>query len=389
MNIAFVHSIFPSGGAERVTYDIARYLHGKDYRTYIFTSKVNKRLYTDEMKRVATLVKIPCTKAKSVAIEEFVRLFKIDILVQVAAPVARIKEIREHTGVKVVYANHGQPFWQSHSIIAHRQNIFFKKILWKLYWHKIYSDSQGGKARRMAIDRSRKIYDECDVYTVLCEAYKQQTCAVFGIDPAESHITAIENSEPVREVVHYDKEKIILFCGRLQNYCKRVDLLLNIWSLVQHRLEDWKLLVVGDGPDTKEIKRLARKLCLERVFFEGEHHDVQTYYDRASVLALTSETEGWGLCLTEAQASGVIPIAFACSSGVEEVLKPDGVNGFLVQCFDQQAYADKLVEIAQMSEEKQLEMRRAMVRHRAAYAPDAISSKWKALFDKMMEKQFI
>ena len=45
-----------------------------------------------------------------------------------------------------------------------------------------------------------------------------------------------------------------------------------------------------------------------------------------------------GLCLTEAQAHGVIPFAFHCSAGVKEILSP-GVNGYIIPPFSIRKYA--------------------------------------------------
>ena len=67
-----------------------------------------------------------------------------------------------------------------------------------------------------------------------------------------------------------------------------------------------RAILVGDGRDGKMLRELAGELGLERVSFEGMQTDVRPYYAEASVLCLTSETEGWPLTLTEGQANGCI-----------------------------------------------------------------------------------
>ena len=58
-NIAFVHSIFPAGGAERVTIDIAQYLSKFDkYKIYVFTTTENKSLYDNSLTEYITNIKI-------------------------------------------------------------------------------------------------------------------------------------------------------------------------------------------------------------------------------------------------------------------------------------------------------------------------------------------
>ena len=50
--VAFVHDIFPGGGAERVTIDIAKYLSGHNlgYKCYVFTPEVVEELTTVPLK---------------------------------------------------------------------------------------------------------------------------------------------------------------------------------------------------------------------------------------------------------------------------------------------------------------------------------------------------
>lgn len=385
MNIAFVHGIFPAGGAERVTMDIARYLVNKDYKIYVFCTKINELLYREEMGAYVSLKLIPRSgKQMRRVVEALILSLDIDILVKVAVECRGLRHIGRRVSVKTIFANHGEPFWQRYVIMSHRQDSWFKRILWRLYWHNVYPDDKGRKAMRMAIKRSRKIYDNNDVYTVLCEAYKTQTCEEFGVDPSESHVVAIENAEPIRDKVNYDKENIILYCGRLQRMDKRVDRLLRIWAMAQHQLPDWKLVIVGDGDDKENLQRMSCEQRLERIFFEGERYDVQSYYDRASILVLTSQTEGWPLCLTEAQASGVIPIAFGCSAAVRTILSPEGIHGFTVPCFNEEEYARKLVHVARLSEEEKQTIRHASVVYRAQCAPEIIARKWKALFDELV-----
>ena len=107
-------------------------------------------------------------------------------------------------------------------------------------------------------------------------------------------------------------------------------------------------------------------------------------YDDASILCLTSTFEGWPLCLTEAQANGVVPIAFDCSAGVHHILAPSGTNGFLIPCFDIQKYADTLLHL--MNDESLLaEMQQQVLTKSKEYASEIVGEKWKNLFDKLLQ----
>lgn len=246
--IAFVHDVFPGGGAERVTLDIAEYLsqHRPDYQCYVLTPHIIEELNTEDVKRNITIIPIQKRKKeRSKDVERLIVSEKIDLIVQVVQPVMHIRDICKRTGCKSIFANHGEPFWERYSIIRRRKKSIFFKPLWRLYWERYFVDKR--HAHSIAIERTRRNYNDCDAYTVLCEGYKQEICSTLGIEPKNSKIHAIENSERIVENPTFEKEKIIMFCGRLENTSKRIDRLLRIWGKIQHRLLDYKLLIVGDG----------------------------------------------------------------------------------------------------------------------------------------------
>lgn len=380
MNIAFTHVVFPGGGAERITIDIAKSLHkGEgDYRFFVYTNDITEELLTEEVSShfIAVRKVSKNRKVRAAEIEKFIKDDGIDILIEVAARVPGIEGIRERTGCMVIFANHGEPFWQRYSILAKKSRSYMK---WRLYRRWIYEKLGWAKIRARKL--SRKDYNKCDIYTVLCEKYKIKMCKGLRIKPQSSHIVAINNSEHPVEHIRYDKDKTILFCGRLENVSKRIDRLLRIWGKIQNEIPDWKLVIVGDGPHRDIVEEQIRKEGLERVYLEGRTSNVSPYYKKASIVCLTSQTEGWPLCLTEAQAHGCIPVAFGCSDGVREILSPSGTHGFVVTPFDEDEYAQTLLQIIAMDESAQLKIRQNVVRKSGDFAPDVIAAKWKTLFD--------
>ena len=388
VTVAFVHNRFPAGGAERITIDIARYLKGVGgYRVYVYTTRINKMLMPEESDEILTIRHIPSQAIparRSAAIEKLIVSDGVDILVQVGKSLEGIDGIRKRTGCKSVVACHGEPFWQRYAIANRRKKGLIRKAMWILFNKRRYE--KGNLAMKKAVQRTRTDYLNCDAYVVLCKPYIEQVADILGYDAATSHIYAIENSDlPVRDVC-WKKENIIMFCGRFENWSKRIDRLLRIWGKVQGRLPQWSLLLVGDGPDAPMLRKMAEELKLERISFEGMQKDVSRYYDKASVVAMTSETEGWGLALSEAQARGCIGIAFECSSGVAEILQPDGECGFLVPPFDEEAYAETLLRIASMTEQEQMRIRTNAVNKRLQYTPELIAEKWRLLFDRLVSR---
>ncbi len=385
--IAFIHEKFPAGGAERVTLDIVEYLHRNNtgYRSFLFVSEFDEELCTNAQKECFDVRVIPQGKGRAEAVEKLIVAEGIDLIVQVVYYLDGIKEIAERTGCKVLFANHGEPFWQRYSIIRKRKKRLLNRIFWHLGAEKKYVEK--GRALAIAVQRTLEHYNSSDAYTVLCEDYRLTTCRAFGIKPEESRIYVIENSERVVENVTYDKEKIIMYCGRLENVSKRLDRLLRIWGKVQERMPDYKLVIVGDGEYRESMEKQIAMDGLQRVEMLGWQSSVESFFRKASVVCLTSQTEGWPLCLTEAQAHGCIPVAFGCSDGVKDVLSPSGINGFVVTPFDEDEYAETLLKIAEMNDDERRAIRESAVAKRAGYAPGIILKKWKDLFDSILDKK--
>lgn len=376
-NIAFIHAGFPGGGAERVTKDIAEYLSrfGDRYKVFVFTTHIDKDLLTPAHTEFITLVPIPDNSVKELT--QAITANRINTLVQSSYPIKHISKIKNATGVKVVFACHEEPFWRRY-LTEHRG--VFRKIIYRFLpktLKPIFS-------YKIAVKWTAKAYESCDAFTVLCKEYVE--IIRKGLKLGENHhIYSIENPEYKIENICYDKDNMLLYSGRLDQMSKQLHKLLNIWRLIQDDMPDWRLYITGDGPDRDFLLKEAERLELKRCEFIGLQRNMQPLYDKASIVCLTSRTEGWPLCLTEAQANGCIPIAFGCTAGVIDILSKtkDGICGFCIEPYDEVAYAETLKVIASMPKERQHEIRKNAVKKRSEYAPEIISEKWRILFDNL------
>ena len=386
MNIAFIHTIFPGGGAERISRDIAMSINAgfpSKYNFFIFAHIIIEEALTEEYNTpFKSIDTCPIGKSETRAIESLVKKHSIDAIVLISRRIHDIKGFRKRCGCKVVFANHGEPFHLRYELALNRRNNRFKDLMWKLYRRKLYEDWGYAlyKAKRSCI----KDYENCDKYVVLCSEYKDIICKELGLAPGKDHISVINNPEREVSDVCYDKQDIILFSGRLEQFSKRVDRLLRIWGKVMDDLPEWRLLIAGEGADRELLRRMAREMGLKRIEFIGYQKDMTQLYRKASILCLTSQTEGWGLCLTEAQANGVIPIAFGCTGGIREILSPDGVNGFIIKPFDEDNYAAVLKDIAKMDEKERMALRHNAVNHVKKFSLSETAKKWDSLFSSII-----
>jgi glycosyltransferase involved in cell wall biosynthesis len=88
------------------------------------------------------------------------------------------------------------------------------------------------------------------------------------------------------------------------------------------------------------LQDYADKLGLERVVFHGQQDPVR-FYRQARLLLLTSEFEGFGMVLVEAQAFGCVPIAFECFSAIGEIIE-NHRSGFIVDRGDTESFVTTL-----------------------------------------------
>ena len=149
------------------------------------------------------------------------------------------------------------------------------------------------------------------------------------------------------------KEKLIIFVGRLE-YVKGCDIFLRALALL--KLDDFKLLVLGDGSQKKSLQSLSVKLGLKNLEFLGAVSNIQNYYKKAKIIVSSSRFEGLGNVLIESAFFDCIRVATPTAGALE--LLEDGKNGFISSDFSEQALAKAILK-ALNTDESVLENTRA------------------------------
>jgi glycosyltransferase involved in cell wall biosynthesis len=153
----------------------------------------------------------------------------------------------------------------------------------------------------------------------------------------------------------------------------------NLFRLIDaHRLyavlagtEAWPLVIVGGGPLERELKSYAREKAASHMDWRGyvRWNRLPLFYGLASAFILPSTTEQWGLVVNEAMASG-LPVLVSRVAGCRYELVEDGANGFLFDPCDVAEMAQRMAQIAQLSEEQRAAMGRASHRIVSRWGPD-------------------
>jgi len=173
--------------------------------------------------------------------------------------------------------------------------------------------------------------------------------------------------------IEKDKDNTILSIGRFterKGYKYLIDGFAEFIGVCKEKsIEPPVLKLYGFGPLLDSLKAQARSLGVDdHIVFGGEikkHEDVPAVIKKAKVFVIPSitdhnqESEGLGIVILEAMASGV-PLLAAASGGITDLVK-DKVNGYLVPEKDSRAIAGKLLYIFENPQEAENYARQGLV----------------------------
>jgi phosphatidylinositol alpha-1,6-mannosyltransferase len=122
----------------------------------------------------------------------------------------------------------------------------------------------------------------------------------------------------------------VLLLGRVEpGWPKGQGVLVSLWPRVVAAVPDARLLLVGKGPGLEPLRELARQSSaaanIDVAGFVPEA-EIEGVWARASLFAMPSLTEGFGLVFIEAMRRGLPVIASLADAGQEVNL--DGVTGY-------------------------------------------------------------
>ena len=212
-----------------------------------------------------------------------------------------------------------------------KQIIYFiLKFPFGFFFRKNYLSNRFNKASR-----------ESDAYVFLCERYAQM---VRGIVDREQRRKIVSILNPIESIEQDSsiKEKMVLFVGRM-DFQKRVDRLLRIWSHVENEVNDWHLVIVGEGKYRLQYQEYALQLKLKNVNFIGYARGID-YMRKSQIITMQSSHEGYPMVLIEAMMNSNVPIIFNSFEAAEDIII-NGENGFLIETYKETRFADMLVKL--------------------------------------------
>jgi glycosyltransferase involved in cell wall biosynthesis len=234
------------------------------------------------------------------------------------------------------------------------------KLLPKLRARRVWFAFQHGYT---ATDFKLRLYNHMDRLSLrsadrvvsVCQAFAPKLIE-FGVRSDRIHAlhnaaiptassSETERTELLNRLGIQNEERVILTIGRLSLEKGHADLVRAVGSLPSI-LRDWKLVLVGVGPEQKALERLAISTGIgDRILFAGHTSNVSCFYAIADVFVLPSHSEGSSNVLLEAMMSRV-PIVATSAGGNSEILL-GGHSGLLVPVGDSLGLANAIVRLLQ------------------------------------------
>lgn len=178
------------------------------------------------------------------------------------------------------------------------------------------------------------------------------------------------------------KENIVLIVGRMYEPPKKITRALRAWQHVEKDSisSNWKLQIVGEGPDLPMYKQLADELKLERVSFEGFQQPLP-YYERAKIFLMTSAVEGFPMTLLEAQQQGIVPIVMDTFLSLHDIITSD-FNGIITPDGDERLFAEAILSLMKDPQKLESLAQHALVSCKK-FSVENIVDKWDKLINSI------
>jgi glycosyltransferase involved in cell wall biosynthesis len=125
------------------------------------------------------------------------------------------------------------------------------------------------------------------------------------------------------------KKPLIIAAGRLEKV-KNFALLLRAFARMPASENAAHLIILGDGPERRKLRKLADKLgVLTRLTMPGKVSNPYVWMAKSDLFVISSNFEAWPMALIEAMVTGLPVVACNCLTGPAEILQ-NGAFGQLV-----------------------------------------------------------
>ena len=205
---------------------------------------------------------------------------------------------------------------------------FFRKFYWKTCGNVFFRITSPTNATINHLQLI-KIFDEKKIFLLR--------------DPI-INIQKIEKLKKQKIDPYFEKNQFIVAIGRLTKQ-KNFKFLISCFQKLTNSQPNLKLVILGDGEEMQNLKRLIHTKNLENnIFLLGHLQNVFNYLSRANLFILSSLWEDPGWVLLEAAASNTLILSSDCKNGPSEIIDNNNA-GQLYKVDNEQDFINKFNQI--------------------------------------------
>lgn len=230
--------------------------------------------------------------------------------------------------------------------------------------------------------KMRQAYPKLDAMMLLSEEEMAAYAAEFG---ERLRLYRVENATEMPDVRSTLDKKVILSAGRISHE-KGFDRLIEAFDLIKDDYPDWQLHIYGDGEEKPVLRELIfERECYNQVFLHPKTNALPRKMQDASIYALASRYESFGMVLIEAMALGVPCVSFDIK-GPAAIITHE-TDGLLAPEGDIEAFAAQLRRLIE-SDELRHRLAEGAVRRSRDYSTEVIGQKWETLLHEVAPQAF-
>lgn len=308
-SIALFIPALPYGGAERVVQRLSYILRDK-YNLYVilFDNSISKYKCGCEVIDMA----IPANSSY------------INKSISIVKRVTKLNRIVKDYNIEVVIS-----FLDGASII----NLLSTRNNKKIISIRNYKNSEKHLSliSRISDYLISKLYRRADAIVPVSKLIRESLIVDYNISPEK--INVIYNPYSIDEISNlasvkletaysdfYDNSKVIITVGR-KTHQKGFWHLVKAFNLVKQNVPEAKLVIIGDGEQDAQIKKLIKELnIIESVMLTGHQENPFNFISKSDLYVMSSLFEGFPNSLVEAMACSKPVVCADCKSGPREIL---------------------------------------------------------------------
>ncbi|MDD3436885.1 MAG: glycosyltransferase [Candidatus Gastranaerophilales bacterium] len=261
-------------------------------------------------------------------------------------------------GKKVIYTEHSYPPKLKYPLIRH--------FLYKIFVDNFITISQAS-AEKLPKNKSIKVVPN-------------------AINVFDEKIIDEEKKKRdfYKEKLNLNKFDYIVLMTAAFRYMKRHDLAIKIaQEIINNSTKNVGFIFLGGGVlYDKYQKEIEQKRLSKKILMPGHVNNVNEYLAASDISILTSEFEGFGLCLVESMHYKLATLSFNRYSTKEII--DDGENGYLVEPGNIDEYADKILYLINNPQEIQRLGQNGYQKVKNNFDVDVWRKKMKKAFNEIM-----